>query len=184
MDFSKTTLWIQVHGLPSLWLSEANLRSIGTMAGEVLELDLAGEGGSEWRRFTRIKTDIDVAQPLLLGVFLPRPNLDDLWVSLKYEKLSIICYTCGLIGHDERIATKKPSNYRTPLVPSLWLLVLGSGLKMTTYRSVYTTKGTCKISMPLGMRLLRRRWYLTHQYNSLSNAAMICPKCASPKDRR
>ena len=79
VDFSKTTLWIQVHGLPSLWLSEANLRSIGTMAGEVLELDLAGEGGSEWRRFTRIKTDIDVAQPLLPRVFLPRPNLNDLW---------------------------------------------------------------------------------------------------------
>ena len=60
MDFSKTTLWIQVHGLPLLWLSEANLRSIGTMVGEVLELDLSGEGGSEWIRFTRIKIDIAV----------------------------------------------------------------------------------------------------------------------------
>ncbi|KAK9997641.1 hypothetical protein SO802_022327 [Lithocarpus litseifolius] len=72
------------------------------MVGDVLELDLSGEGGSNWRKFTRIKVDIDIEQPLLPGIFLPRPKLDDLWVSLKYEKLSIICYTCGLIGHDEK----------------------------------------------------------------------------------
>ena len=114
VDFSKTTLWIQIHGLPSLWLSEANLRSIGTMAGEVLELDLSGEGGSVWRRFSRIKIECAVEQPLLPGVFLPRPNLDDLWVSLKYEKLSIICYICGLIGHDEKECNKETLKLQNP----------------------------------------------------------------------
>ena len=78
VDLSKSTIWIQVHRILSLWLLEANLKIIGAMAGDVLELDLSGEGGSKWRRFTRIKVDIDVKQPLLPGVFLPRPNLDDL----------------------------------------------------------------------------------------------------------
>ena len=54
------------------------------MAGEVLELDLAGEGGVQWRRFTRIKVNIDIEQPLLPRVFLPRPNLDDLCVRLNF----------------------------------------------------------------------------------------------------
>ena len=102
VDFSKSVVWVQVHGLPSLWLSEVNLRTIDTMAGEVLELDLAGEGGAQWRRFIRIKVNIDIEQPLHPRVFLPRPNLDDLWVSLKYEKISQVCYICGIIGHDEK----------------------------------------------------------------------------------
>nr|POE88627.1 hypothetical protein CFP56_61541 [Quercus suber] len=114
VDFSKSTLWIQVHGLPTLWLSEANLKIIGTLAGDVIELDLSGEGGSEWRRFTRIKVNIEVEQPLLPGVFLPRPNLDDLWVSLKYEKLSIICYICGLIGHDEKDCNREIYKLQNP----------------------------------------------------------------------
>lgn len=57
---SKSVVWVQVHGLPSLWLSEVNLRTIGGMVGEVLELDLSDEGGAQWRRFTRIKVNIDI----------------------------------------------------------------------------------------------------------------------------
>ena len=102
VDFSKSAVWAQVHGLPSLWLSEMNLRTTGTMAGEVLEIDLSGKGGAQWRKFTRIKVNIDIEQSLLPGVFLPRPNLDDLWVSLKFEKISQICYIYGIIRHDEK----------------------------------------------------------------------------------
>lgn len=34
--------------------------------------------------------------------FLPRPGLNDFWVSLKYEKLLEVCFKCGLIVHDNR----------------------------------------------------------------------------------
>lgn len=76
VDFFLSSLWVQVHGLPTLWQSDNNLRTIGAKVGNVLEVDFIGEGGNEWKRFTRMLVDIDVSKPLLPGVFLPRPNLN------------------------------------------------------------------------------------------------------------
>ncbi|KAL0005207.1 hypothetical protein SO802_012768 [Lithocarpus litseifolius] len=102
VDFSTSSFWVQVHRLPSLWLSEANLRRIGSMIGSVTEVDFTGDGGGAWKKFIRIRVDISIDSPFLPGFFLPRTNNEDLWVSLHYEKLSEICFRCGVIGHSEK----------------------------------------------------------------------------------
>jgi|UniRef100_A0A2N9I6B2 hypothetical protein len=43
VDFSKSTFWIQVHGLPSLWQNKPNLTRIGNKMGNVIEVDLIGD---------------------------------------------------------------------------------------------------------------------------------------------
>lgn len=48
VDFSSSTFWVQVHGLPALWNIEDNLRKIGSKIGKVVELDLAGDPGGVW----------------------------------------------------------------------------------------------------------------------------------------
>lgn len=92
--FSVCTFWVQVHGLPSLWLSKANLRKIGSMIGSIIEVNFTRDGGGVWKKFIRIRVD----KP----IFLPRTNNDDLWVCLRYEKLSKICFHCGVIDHSEK----------------------------------------------------------------------------------
>lgn len=77
------------------------------MIRKVLEIDFTGDGGGDYRRFTRIKVDIDITQFLLSSFFLPRANLNDLLVSIKYEKLSYFYCTCGIIGHDEKECIKE-----------------------------------------------------------------------------
>lgn len=99
--FSVSTFWVQVHGLPSLWLSKANLWKIGSMIG-VIKVNFTRDGGGAWKKFIRIRVDKPIDSPFLPGFFLPRTNNDDLWVCLRYEKLSEICFHCGVIGHLEK----------------------------------------------------------------------------------
>ena len=100
VDFSVSTFWIQVHGLPSLWQNKSNLLRIGNKVGKVLEVDFSGEAHSRWYRFVRIRVEVDISVPLKPGMFLPRNELDDVWIGLKYEKMPDFCYKCGLIRHE------------------------------------------------------------------------------------
>ena len=114
IDFTTSSFQIPIHGLPTLQHSKDNLRQIGIKIRKVLEIDFTGDGGEYQRRFTRIKVDIDITQPLLPSFFLPRANLNDLLVSIKYEKLSYFCYTCGIIGHDEKECIKEFYQLQNP----------------------------------------------------------------------
>ena len=102
VDFSTSTIWVQIHGLPSLWQMEENLRKIGSKMGSVIEMDLIGDPGGGWRKFFRIKVEVDVSNPLIPGVFPPWPNRSDVWIALEYEKIVDLCYQCKIIGHDQK----------------------------------------------------------------------------------
>lgn len=102
VDFSWSTFWIQVHGLPLLWQNQESLERIGKRAGKFKDVDFIGEGNYQCRLYICIRVDINTTKPLFPGFFLPRPSLSDLWINLKYEKLPKICFRCGLLGHDSR----------------------------------------------------------------------------------
>ena len=102
VDFSTSSIWVQIHGLSMLWRTKENLRKIGAKVGSVLEVDLIGDANGLWKKFLRARVEVDLSNPLILGIFLPRPNKNDLWIGLKYEKISDLCYRCGIIGHEQK----------------------------------------------------------------------------------
>jgi hypothetical protein len=44
---------------------------------------------------------VNIVAPLCPGIFLPRKDRSDIWISLKYERLPEVCFRCGIIGHME-----------------------------------------------------------------------------------
>jgi hypothetical protein len=100
--FSSSTFWIQIHGLPRLWQNKDNLIQIGQQARKVLDIDFDCDHSPQWRKFVRARIEVDIYSPLKPGIFLPRSGLPDLWIGLKYEKISDLCYRCGIIGHAEK----------------------------------------------------------------------------------
>ncbi|KAL0014282.1 hypothetical protein SO802_001351 [Lithocarpus litseifolius] len=114
VSFSSSTFWVQVHGLPELWKSPENIRKLGEKAGKVLEVDLVGESSGSWKRFIRVQVEVDILQPLMPGVFLPRGDLPTIWIGLKYEKLADVCYRCGLVGHESRYCQGNAFLLRNP----------------------------------------------------------------------
>ena len=74
---------------------------IGGKVGIVLEVDLIAEHRILWKSFVRCRVNINIAAPFCPGMFLPRSDRSDMWISLKYERLLDVCFRCGSLGHTE-----------------------------------------------------------------------------------
>ncbi|GLT69909.1 hypothetical protein SLA2020_420210 [Shorea laevis] len=97
--FSHSPFWIQLHGMPPICMNREVGTKIGSSLGEVMEVDVAGDG-VEWGRNLRIRVLIDVSQPWNVAVLLF--GRKSTWVSFKYEKLPLFCFHCGRILHGPR----------------------------------------------------------------------------------
>ncbi|KAJ7961439.1 Zinc CCHC-type-like protein [Quillaja saponaria] len=99
IDFSTTCFWVQVHGLPPLYVSKANAIKIGSEIGNVLETDINPFRKSATNFFS-IKVELDIYNPLKCVFFHSRPPpLNALWIQFKYERMAQFCFKCGTLGH-------------------------------------------------------------------------------------
>lgn len=91
-----------MHGLPMEFLKVKNAETILNQMGELVEIENMMVDGQLVRYFVRARIRINVSQPLSTGCWVPRRNLPQVWVSIKYEKLQDLCFNCGVIGHEQR----------------------------------------------------------------------------------
>jgi hypothetical protein len=96
MVFTSSPFWVQIHDMPLLCMNKEVGSKIGQSLGEVLSVDMAGNGGG-WG-VLRIRVILDLSKPLERGRTL-QVGGTSCWVSFKYEKLPLFCFTCGCILH-------------------------------------------------------------------------------------
>uniref|UniRef100_A0A2N9IRF7 CCHC-type domain-containing protein n=1 Tax=Fagus sylvatica TaxID=28930 RepID=A0A2N9IRF7_FAGSY len=101
VDFSMSTFWVQIHGLPRIWQNKDYISRIGREIGSIQSIEDVAASQLYWKKFIHLRIDMDMNKPLVPGVFLPFPrrNNDDLWIGFKSEKLLEVCFSCGKIGH-------------------------------------------------------------------------------------
>ena len=87
ISFNKTTLWVQVHGLPARFMSREAAKKICGVVGEVVSPSetKAYDGGN----FMRIQVSIDLGLPLCQGHLISLNKNKDVWVSFKYESITV-----------------------------------------------------------------------------------------------
>jgi hypothetical protein len=100
-----------------------NAIAIGKGLGDFLKVDdAAAQPIPKFRSYLTVLAEIDVHAPLKPGFQFRRDNGDQVWISLKYERLDIYCTSCGCIGH-KKDNCRAPQEACTPGKYAISLLV-------------------------------------------------------------
>ncbi|CAB4306969.1 unnamed protein product [Prunus armeniaca] len=106
VEASMASFWVQMHGVPLLNMTTVVARKIGSVLGQVLEVDYT-EGEECIGRFLRVRIRLDVQQSLMRGSFVEFPEEGATWVDFRYEFLPEYCFLYGCLGHPSQICVEK-----------------------------------------------------------------------------
>ncbi|CAN1841274.1 hypothetical protein LINPERHAP1_LOCUS36415 [Linum perenne] len=89
--------WVQLYEIPRSFYIEPVAKAIGNFIGTYIKSDkgLHGFGGDE---FMRIRVQMDVRRALKREKKIKRPGGNMEVCTLRYEKLPMFCFLCGLSG--------------------------------------------------------------------------------------
>ncbi|XP_074337514.1 uncharacterized protein LOC141674712 [Apium graveolens] len=94
-------IWIQIYDLPKGLVSEKLLLNIGGFIGTFIKSDPTNINGA-WKMYFHIRVTLDVEKPIKRKMKIKREGGGWNWVNFKYERLSLFCFVCGILGHSER----------------------------------------------------------------------------------
>jgi len=91
--------WVQVHGLPFGFNQPKVGQGIGSFLGTLKSFD---DRNSIHSSYMSIKVAIDVTVPLKKEWRVRAVNGEFVTINFKYEKLSVFCHMCGVLGHTDK----------------------------------------------------------------------------------
>ncbi|KAJ1440637.1 Zinc finger, CCHC-type, partial [Sesbania bispinosa] len=114
-----------VNGSP--WTKKMGWK-IGESMGRVIDaiiFEILGKGN-----FVKVLVEIDINNPLLMGVNAGSRKDEVFWVDFQFEKLPQFCYCCGRIGHDEDNCSIKNTEENDERKFGPWLKAFQSGRRI------------------------------------------------------
>ncbi|MBA0605945.1 hypothetical protein Godav_018472 [Gossypium davidsonii] len=97
--------WVQIHEVPLGLFSKSLAMLLGNFIGVFLEYD-ASNLGKENHNFIRVRVQIDVRKPLRRKKQVMSNGVCS-YVKFKYEWLSLFCFFCGRLGHNDSYCETK-----------------------------------------------------------------------------
>ncbi|GAU25945.1 hypothetical protein TSUD_16830 [Trifolium subterraneum] len=92
--------WVQIHDVPIGMMLETVGKGLANYMGEFVEYD-KNNNTSFWRKYMRVKVRVDVRSPLKIEKKIKLNGGKGGVVKFRYEKLGLICFVCGRLGHAE-----------------------------------------------------------------------------------
>ncbi|KAJ1422670.1 Zinc finger, CCHC-type [Sesbania bispinosa] len=108
INYDLVGFWIQLHGIPLELMTSKNATKLAANVGEVLTVENPYVNGILIRPFFRVRVLVNIKKPLITGFCVPRKDLPRTRIMVRYERLQGFCYSCGVIGHDNRKCNKEP----------------------------------------------------------------------------
>ncbi|TXG52368.1 hypothetical protein EZV62_021537 [Acer yangbiense] len=139
LKFSHADFWVQIHKIPILCMTKEIGRFLGSMIGEVLDID-GGNSGDCVGKFMRVRIRMDITKPLkrCLRVDIMGDGTETIMI-LRYERLPNHCFKCGLIDHSTAECKEEGScslvNGKEELPYGMWLRASGSQRKSNYARN-------------------------------------------------
>ena len=101
ISFTYSPFWVQIWGLPFEHMSQEVGEEIGSKIGRFIEVDRCS-WQSDQAKFMRVCVDLEIDKPLRRGAYIASFDGERLWLSFRYERLPIVCFICGKLGHDNK----------------------------------------------------------------------------------
>ncbi|XP_023881250.1 uncharacterized protein LOC111993660 [Quercus suber] len=120
IDFTHSSFWVQVWGLPFEFMNEEVGKDIGGTIGKFLEVDKRS-WQSDQAKYMRIKVDVQLDKPLRRGGFVSSPESGKHWVYYKYERIPTLCFRCGRISHDVKHCSDTVVGHETETQYGDWM---------------------------------------------------------------
>lgn len=98
VKLDKIETWCQIHKLPDMFLKRKQfVKGMAERIGEVQEIQIVLPNGFVGK-FIRVRVKIDVNKKLTRFVGFTKAGETEFY-QVKFEKLPVFCYMCGLLGH-------------------------------------------------------------------------------------
>lgn len=88
------------------YLSEDAAITLGTLIVPMHAVDFQDQG-IQILRYLRVRVQVALAQPLMMGFYLKLNNGVDIWIQFPYERIFRICRKCGCVGRIQRDCSKE-----------------------------------------------------------------------------
>lgn len=96
--FSLVPFWMRIYNIPQELMDRKIVMEVEEAVRKVLAIDWRDKG-ARWVDFIRVRVLVDTAKSLRRVACLVDKEGNEITCVLKFERLPIFCYICGLVGH-------------------------------------------------------------------------------------